>query len=87
MIKIDKFIMGLKVTWLRRVLTSNENCLSKIDFSKLFMFGDGFAEQKAQNLQNPLWKDILQGWKSFIRNSKIENLTKCSIRRFGSIQI
>ena len=27
MIKIDKFIMGLKViTWLRRVLISNENC-------------------------------------------------------------
>ena len=50
----DKFIMGLKVTWLRRVLTSNENCtwgrLSKIDFSKLFVFGDGFTEQKAQDL-------------------------------------
>ena len=44
MTKIDKFIMGLKVTWLRRVLTSSENCtwgrLSKIDFSKLFEFGD-----------------------------------------------
>ena len=80
MIKIDKFIMGLKVTWLRRVLTNNENCtwgrLSKIDFSKLFEFGDGYAEQKAQDLQNPFWKDLLQGWKTFIRSSKIENLTK-----------
>ena len=40
------------------------------------MFGDAFAEQKAQDLQNPFWKDLLQGWKSFIRSSKIENLTK-----------
>lgn len=67
MIKIDKFIMGLKVSWLRRVFTSNENCtwgrLSKIDFSKLFVFGDGFVEKKAQDLQNPFWKDLLQDGK------------------------
>ena len=35
-----------------------------------------FSEQKAQDLQNPFWKDLLQGWKSFIRSSKIKNLTK-----------
>lgn len=50
--------------------------LSKIDFSKLFVFGDGFVENKAQDLQNPFWKDLLQGWKKFMRSFKIDSLTE-----------
>ena len=46
-----------------------------MDFSKLTSFGDGYAKQKVIDLRNPFWTDILNSWKGFINNTKIENLT------------
>ena len=57
MIKINKFIESLKVTWLRRILISTNECswnrLSRVDFRKLVIFGDGYAKLCASNLSNP----------------------------------
>ena len=63
MIKINKFIESLKVTWLRRILISTNECswnrLSRVDFRKLVIFGDGYAKLCASNLSNPFWIDVL----------------------------
>ena len=71
MIKINKFIESLKVTWLRRILIStNErswNRLSHVDFGKLVIFGDGHAKLCASNLSNPFWIDVLNSWKAFLK--------------------
>ncbi|MCG7876954.1 MAG: reverse transcriptase family protein, partial [Candidatus Thiodiazotropha endolucinida] len=71
MIKIDKFIDSLKVTWLRRILVnSNEQSwsrLSRVDFRKLIIFGDGYAKHCASNLRNPFWIDVLNSWKGFLQ--------------------
>ena len=47
-----------------------------MNFSKLISFGDGYAKQKVIDLRNPFWSDILNSWKGFINNTKIENLTE-----------
>ena len=71
MIKINKFIESLKVTWLRRILISTNECswnrLSHVDFRKLVIFGDGYAKLCASNLSNPFWIDVLNSWKAFLK--------------------
>ena len=71
MIKINKFIESLKVTWLRRILISTNECswnrLSRVDFRKLVIFGDGYAKLCASNLSNPFWIDVLNSWKAFLK--------------------
>lgn len=69
MINIQYFIKALRITWLRRVIQSNENKtwydLSGIDFEKVFTLGSGYARQCKQTIHNPFWKDMLQNWADF----------------------
>ena len=57
MIKVNKFIESLKVTWLRRILISLNECSwnrsSHVDIRKPVIFGDGYAKLCASNLRNP----------------------------------
>ena len=73
MIKINKFIESLKITWLHGILISSNECswdrLSHVDFRKLVIFGDGYANLCASNLSNPFWIDVLHvnSWKAFLK--------------------
>ena len=36
--------------------------------------GDGYANLKVCEIQNPFWKDLLKSWIIFYKQVKIENL-------------
>ena len=68
MINIEHFIMALKITWIRR-LTTTENSPTKILFessimavNKLFNFGYQYIENKIKNIRNKFWQDTLSSW-------------------------
>lgn len=71
MINTNIFIQSLKVSWLRRILLSSNECswntLSHVDFKKLLLFGDGYAKRCIINLSNPFWIDVISSWKAFYK--------------------
>lgn len=71
MVNTNKFIQSLKVTWLRRILLSSNECswntLSHVNFKKLISFGDGYAKHCISNLNNPFWIDVISSWKVFYK--------------------
>lgn len=78
MININYFIKALKISWLRRVVQSSQDAswhmLSKIDFQKLFSYGQGYANYRKETIDNPFWKDILKNWTEFCNHFKIESV-------------
>lgn len=77
MIKIDKFIHALKITWLRRQILQ-ENCtwnsLSEINLTNIYSKGDNYSYLKSEEIRNHFFKDTLHGWNIFCKAVPIENV-------------
>ena len=83
MVELRSFIKALKVSWLRRILqqsdTSGWKELASINFSEIFSFGGVCAAKLSSNLQNPFWKDLMQGWSEFCEAVPVENIKQILI--------
>lgn len=78
MVQLTSFIKALKISWLRRIISSSGNNkwsdLSGIDFAKLFSVGGSFSLQLSNTLDNPFWRDLTKHWSAFCQNIKIESI-------------
>ena len=77
MVYIENFIHALKITRLRRHIQLEHctwNKLSKCNIGLIYTMGDGYANSKVGEVQNPFWKDLLKNWILFCKQVKIENL-------------
>ena len=77
MVRIDSFIVALKITWLRRYILQ-EHCtwsiLSNFNIGLIYSMGDSYMISKIGEIKNPFWKDLLKNWMHFSKIIKIEKL-------------
>ena len=66
MLHLEKFIISLKITWIRRLIRDSDspwaylvNHLLNLS-SKLFTYGPSWCEKP--KTCNPFWKDVLNSW-------------------------
>ena len=79
MINIENFIMSLKITWLRRLIKSDntplhnlfETTITPID--KLVTFGYQYLEIQLPKIQNKFWHDTLLSWTYMCKRIKPKN--------------
>lgn len=82
MIDLKCFINSLKVTWLRRLINSNNKFSNFIDItcpfiSHIFKFGSDYIRSKLRQDINPFWKDVLYSYYSLSINLKPTNSKQC----------
>ena len=75
MIDLDNFILSLKCTWLKRVLTGGQSWIHifKANFGNnieqvLYDFGDDYFTQLINISSNKFWKDTFLAWQNILRN-------------------
>ena len=75
MIDLDNFILSLKCTWLKRVLTGGQLWIHifKANFGNnieqvLYDFGDDYFTQLINISSNKFWKDTFLAWQNILRN-------------------
>ena len=65
---------SMKLTWLRRMLTSNspwqEIIRNKIRFKELFSFGTSYLENILKNIKNKFWIDVLKAYSELIQKNQ-----------------
>ena len=49
--------------------------------------GENYAETKAKELRNPIWKDIFVSWKNFCNSVPIEKVERILLVKYGLILI
>ena len=73
MINVKCFIMGLKVTWVRRLFRENSNwiCIVKSVFNMDYLAncGSQYIKIASENTQNLFWKDVFKAWYATITAS------------------
>ena len=71
MIDVQRFLLALKLTWVRKILQPNENRWKYVAlsvFPKLHhiqLLGSTFAHTLAKNINNQFWKDVLVAYKTY----------------------
>ena len=68
MVKIDTYIKGLKLTWMRRIFQRNQNYkwvqlffdITDIEEKYLTVLGDCYIKKKLNGIDNLFWKEVLQ---------------------------
>ena len=74
MIDIDSFIKGLKVSWIRNLNIKTAAPWVQLvkhivgDTNKIVLFGCDWAVQRAKQIDNHFWKDVLSAWACVLQN-------------------
>ena len=79
MIDIANYICSIKITWIRRLINSDqcdwvklfENNITKI--KKIVTLGPSWCREISKNIKNVFWKEVLTFWCSFCQNNFINN--------------
>ena len=74
MINIQNYIDGLKTTWIRRLITTDDASWKNISFAimdidKLLTTGIDILNKTIDNIKNSFWKDVLVAWKKLREKS------------------
>lgn len=77
MLDVYKFVNALKITWIRRLITSYDRSwqqfISKyVNFSELFCFGKVYVQSLLKTMKNQFWKDVLTAFYNFMDTVKID---------------
>ena len=81
MINIEDFIKALKITWIRRLVKSQNSPIKTLfestitSIEKLFNFGYQFIETKIKKIRNQFWQDTLSSWVYMCKNIQPKNYT------------
>ena len=67
MIDIEKYISGLKTTWIRRILTNDQSkwkllLNTLVPLSDIISFGPQYLDDIIAHINNPFWKDVFNAW-------------------------
>jgi len=68
MINIEKYMISLKSSWLRRCIVSNSRWIKLFEstnccnMSDIINYGDDYVRRKLINISNPFWKHVFEGW-------------------------
>ena len=70
MIDIEKFIDGLKISWIRREILEDKSCFkihnSLYPFAQnLLLYGNDFIKNNLDHIRNPFWRDIYKALYTF----------------------
>ena len=79
MLNIEKFILGLKITWIRRLVrnpssqwvTLFESSVCKIN--KITTFGSLYLELIKRNITNKFWIGVFDSWIAFTKIQEVKN--------------
>ena len=91
MINLKSFMNSMKLTWLRRMVTSNsswqEIISNKICFKELFSLGTSYIENILKNIKNKFWIDVLKAYSELIQKINKSQKNIFSPVRFLIIKI
>ena len=72
MFELNKFIIALKASWIRRLVVNDskykslfENIYTNVNTCNLINRGSAFAEETKRNCQNKFWVDVLTAWNTY----------------------
>lgn len=70
MIELNKFIIALKASWIRRLVVNDSKYKSLFEntytnVNNLINRGSTFAEETKRNCQNKFWVDVLSAWNTY----------------------
>ena len=74
MIDIDSFIKGLKASWIRNLYIKTAAPWVQLakyivgDTNKIALFGSDWTVQRAKQMDNRFWKDVLSAWACVLQN-------------------
>ena len=94
-IDIDLFDQSLKLTWIRRLLTSTSKWKEILEqrfpqILDIINYGDVFTKTINNDIKNPFWKDVTKYFHSFTNTYQIsskEESTHCSFLYNSNIKI
>ena len=74
MVNLSAFIASLKITWIRRLLTSPGKWSSiqtkDINLKNITSFGDSYIDNSIKNVSNLFWKDVLNSYQWLLRKNE-----------------
>lgn len=78
MVDIEKFILSLKLTWLRRIILNPTKYLSAVNrifpvLTECLKFGSAFINERRSNIENKFWCEVLCAYKVFTEKLKCSN--------------
>ena len=77
MINLYNYIMGLKTTWIRRMIKNDSTKWVRlaslfVSIEEILTTGSENILNNISKIDNPFWKDVLRGWTSVNREMKLE---------------
>ena len=78
MVKIQQFIEALKITWIRRSISTDTKWKYLLltafpNIKDFYLFGQDFLLSKLNQIDNKFWHDTLQAWAKFINKIEIKS--------------
>ena len=76
MIKLDTFILSMKLTWIKRLLTKTPKCVELFEstvsnIDKLINRGNQYIKSIQKSIENNFWRDVLEAWVLLVKNQDI----------------
>ena len=95
MLNIKNYIVALKITWIRRLVTKDSKCINIFEtqypkVNDLIIRGAAYLKQWQKGIKNRFWKDVLEAWlklQSEIKPEKIEDILSVNIWKNDNFKI
>ena len=77
MIKLDTFILSMKLTWIKRLLTKTPKYVELFESTvsniyKLINRGNQYIKSIQKSIENNFWRDVLGAWVLLVKNQDIK---------------
>ena len=87
MLNLKLFDQSLKITWVRKYLTSVTTWKDLLDlenpnFNKIFLFGDKYKDTILTTVTNPFWIDVINHYYSFYSKYVFKNVNEVESTSF-----
>ena len=77
MINLKAFMNSMKLTWLRRITTTESPwqyiIKDTINFNEIFSFGTSYIESFLSKIKNKFWIDVMKAYSEILKLNKIDN--------------
>ena len=77
MINLKAFMNNMKLTWLKRITTTDSPWQSiikgTINFNEIFSLGASYIESLRPKIKNKFWTDVLKAYSEILKLNKIDN--------------
>lgn len=88
MIDVEKFIMSLKITWIRRILQNESKYKNLFEimytkFENLMKNGHSYILELKKKCDNSFWNDMFDSWNCLCSKQVPKNINDIKILTFG----